>query len=345
MAHNKVILDSLSLGNRPQRDFVRVSYQGSRFRFFWDTFKLRLGKFFRVNLLCVLFFLPIVALLIYYSLIRNNIGAFLPFNGNIGIGYPPNNIDVIAEYHRLIFEADLMQLMWLIPLTMLGFVGLAGVFRVALILSWDREVSVIGDFAKGIGRNFWRFFVFGVLVGGAVFLVFLSLSSYSHTDSNKFVGVLLIIGSIILGIFLFSCSMFMCTQSTTFDIGLFRTIGNALLMGIVLFVPNIFVAIMALGPLVLIVVLFNVVPAQMTIIVLTPVLTFGASYVVFVYTMYSHFLYERFLFGKVVRASEPVNTLAQVQSDAEDVPHTPKPKKSKSNKTNTRPPKYRKKQD
>ena len=324
MAQNKSMLDRLSLGNVVQTDFVKVSYQGSRFRFFWETLKFKFGKFVKTNFFGLIFFVPIIAVLVYFFLLKQQFGIRLPFNANVGIGYPPSTVDLMGEYKTLVFVSDLQQFALYVPLSMIAFGGLAGVFRVLKVFSWDRTPDSISiEFFAGIKQNFVKFVFFGLLFGVALFVLFVSISALQNFQLNVFVAIFGFIAVLIVSVFLFSACMFACTQSVTFKISFWRAVGNGFAFSGGLFLLNLIMAILALGPLVLIMILFIALPT-LGVVFIFPLLFFALVYVAFVYTMYSHFLYERFLFSKVVREAKVVEAKGDEVQEAQ-----PKPKEQK----------------
>ncbi|MCL1954004.1 MAG: hypothetical protein FWF58_04585 [Firmicutes bacterium] len=343
MAQYKSILDKMSLGDRPQPDFVKVTYQGSRFRFFFETLKLRLGKICGINLLSLLLFLPVAAVIFYFYYTKLGFGVYLPFNSNVGIGYPPSDLNLMEKYHSMVFLADLQQFGLIVPLSMLGFVGLAGAFRATKILSWDKELLTTKEFFWGVKQGFAKFFFYGLLFGIGLFGVYISLSMLQHTNINVFLGVVIFIASILLFIFLASACMFMCTQATLFSIGFWRSVGNGFAMAGVLYWPNLLISILGFGPVVLFMYLSSISPQILNMIFIIPIFLYGITFVILAYTLYSHFIYERFLFKKVSTV-QATSTKIETDSD-ENSENTKEPKIKKSKSKPVKPQKYRKKID
>lgn len=305
----KTVLDRLGLGNRTQDDFVKVSYQGSRFRFFWDVFKTSLGKFTTSSLFALLFFLPVIVILVYFYIAKSNFGINYNFNANIGIGYPPSGSNIMQDYKNAVFFADLQMYSLVIPFCMVAFVGLAGFFRVVKVLSWgkmpglDGQPPLMKEFFAGVSRGFLKFMGFGILAGVSAFVIFVSLSVAKNLEVSGVLSVFAVIGAFLVAIFLMSACMFGCTQVTTFNIGFFRALLNGFAFAGILYINNLLFAILVFLPVLIIFLAFHFLTFLAPILIML-FLFWGIGFIVLAYTLYSHFLYERFLFSKVVRSKE-----------------------------------------
>ncbi|MDR3021670.1 MAG: hypothetical protein LBU60_03220 [Clostridiales bacterium] len=296
MAQNSM-MDNLSIGNSKQTEFVKVTYSGTRFAFFWDIIKLRFMFLVRLNFLALLFFLPLILVLIYQIALKNGLAAILPFSANLGVGYPVT-VGTLDDFKSMKFAIDLQYYAFLIPLCMLGFIGLAGVFRVAKFLSWDYKVSMLKDFFGGVKRDFLKYMVVGTIFGAFLFLLLFNWTAVNNLKMSGFLGWVSMIVTVIVFIVLFSASMFMCTQATNFNMNFGKLLKNSFVFSIGLFVPNVFFFIVAVVPFVLLILLTMIVPSLMLIAIL-PVMLLAFSYIALIFTLYSHFVYERFLVHKI----------------------------------------------
>ena len=55
---------------------------------FWDIFKGNFGKIVKVNLLILLFMLPVIAIVVMRLMLNSANGISYPFGASLGVGYP-----------------------------------------------------------------------------------------------------------------------------------------------------------------------------------------------------------------------------------------------------------------
>ena len=84
----KGLITRILEGKEKSEDYARSTLPTNRWQLFWDVFKGNFSKIVKVNLLILLFFLPLLAFIIVNNMIVENNGYIYPFSANMGIGYP-----------------------------------------------------------------------------------------------------------------------------------------------------------------------------------------------------------------------------------------------------------------
>ena len=98
MAKKRGLIDRMMLGKEKSEGYARASLPSNRWELFWDIFKGRFGKLCIVNLLMLIFFIPLALLIFMYVVFLSNLGATYPFMQPFGVGYlAPPTMDGVAE--------------------------------------------------------------------------------------------------------------------------------------------------------------------------------------------------------------------------------------------------------
>ena len=115
------------------------------------------AKMFTLNILTVLFALPLICVLIIWLPIEEGRAVEgMNFSANLGIGY--GAVDETIEGIRAIY--DLRQLFILCSLTpgfMLMSIGVAGAMHVLRNYMWGVEVNLLRHFGRGIAMHWYKF--------------------------------------------------------------------------------------------------------------------------------------------------------------------------------------------
>ena len=75
-------------GKERSEDYARSTLPTSRWALFWDILKGRFGKLVLINLLMVLTFLPLAAVIVWRIFAISMQGTLGPFGAGLGVGYP-----------------------------------------------------------------------------------------------------------------------------------------------------------------------------------------------------------------------------------------------------------------
>ena len=140
-------------GKERSEEYARNSLPTSRWQLFFDIFKNNFSKLVKVNLLMLIFFLPLFILLIVYSMMGDINSSLYPFGANLGVGYPvaPSQ-NGLAEGVTL--TMSYMLYAGLFVTTFLTAIGLSGGMYVIRNMVWTEGIFVSNDFWRGIKLNY-----------------------------------------------------------------------------------------------------------------------------------------------------------------------------------------------
>ncbi len=281
-------------GKERSEDYARSTLPTSRFGLFWDILKGRFGRLILVNLLVLLTFLPIAAIVFWrYAAIATQ-GIIGPYGAALGASYPiiPNVMGV-AEY--TVFQADLLFFALFIPAGVLAGVGLSGGMYIIRNLIWTEGVFVANDFLRGIKRNFLNVLEAVLLFTFVLFVARTmgNLADYMIAVGNPYSGWLLaskIVGYILVAFFLLVC-LWMISLGVNYKQGIWALFRNAVVMTIGTFPQTVFFAAVALWPFLLI-----VLGSQFILVIgLVILILIGFSYAMLVWMDYCQWAFDRFV--------------------------------------------------
>ena len=157
-------------GKERSEDYARSTLPTSRWALFWDIFKGRFGKLVLVNLLMLVTFLPLAAVIVWRILAMGAQQIVGPYGAGLGVGYPViPNVSGVAE--MTVFEMDLLFFVLFIPAGAIAALGISGGGYIIRNLIWTEGIFVANDFLRGIRRNYWN-----VLEAVLFFTIFLFLA-------------------------------------------------------------------------------------------------------------------------------------------------------------------------
>ena len=151
-------VDRLVMGAEKSEDYARKTLPSNRWELFWDIVKGSFGKLFLVNLLTLLFFIPLIALILfrYFSLVTY--GTLYPFASGFGVGYmAPVVISGMAE--NVEFSSTITTFLLLPIAGLIAGIGLSGGLYVIRNMVWTEGTFVANDFWRGI-KNIISYFKF-----------------------------------------------------------------------------------------------------------------------------------------------------------------------------------------
>ncbi len=281
-------------GKERSEDYARSTLPTNRWSLFWDIFKGRFGKLVLINLLVLVTFLPMIAIVVFRAMSFMVQGASGPFGAGLGVGYPAiPNITGTAEMMAL--QSDLVFFGLLIPAGAIAAIGISGGMYIIRNLIWTEGVFVANDFARGIKRNY-----LSVLEAMLVFTVFLFLAqSMGHladlfvvtgSDLAGWMTASKIIGFVFVGFSSLIC-LWMISLGVNYKQGPWSLFRNAVVMTVGTFPQTVFFAAVALWPIFL--VLFSGGILMAIGFVLIFFLAF--SYAMLVWMDYSQWAFDRFV--------------------------------------------------
>lgn len=291
---------------------------------FKDLFFGKIGTMVVLNLLTLIFALPAIAVIFIYTMKGTMVGAFIPYSGNIGLGYPVVT-DAIKQGQIVAYMNNMMQFSLLVPCLALLFLGLGGNMFVMRKLVWGETVKAAKEFFRGIKKTWLNSLFTGLFVGATVFLFSFTLDVFDVYDLHVAYKVLGIIFSSLLLALVAAVSAYFMTQSATFDLPAHVMLNNSFVFAVGKNVVALFFVAVAVAPL------FLMFATSLAGIVAVFYVMLGFSYASLVLTIYCNGSYERHLFGRFDKsASYGKRDDKKEQSDdkIEDKPTSVKPKKT-----------------
>lgn len=309
------IVDRLVMGKEKSEGYARASLPSNRWELFWDIFKGRFWKLVGVNMLILLFFLPLIALLLMRYVMQVNYGAIYPFAQGFGIGYQaPTSVIGFAEQ----ISVGINGLVYiLLPLTfILGAVGISGGAHVIRNMVWSEGVFVSNDFWHGIKKNYKNVLLTGLLFS----LCFYLFSSAFGTCSLK-----IALGSsplwlyktaqfllVIFLIFASVCALHMIALNVNYELKFFHLLKNGLLFAFGLFPFNVVFGACCLIPYAI-----TFIGGLATIIAYLFIILFGCAWVLLIWLNYAQWTFDRYINPKLgVKANKGIYEKVKSSSDS-----------------------------
>lgn len=295
MAQKKGLIYRLTMGKDNLPDFTPNRLPGSRWAVFKDVFFNRLGAMAKISLLTFLFTLPAVAWLVIMNIVLQVDAQLIPYSSNIGIGYPVVvDAALMGQYRTFMYNVQTYAI--LIPLIMIAGIGFAGAFHVMKLLGWGEGVSVGGTFFQGIKKNWASFLWIFLYAGISLFVFIFCIMAYGYlTEINTVVRVIMIALAVVQFVLMLCMLLYLCTQTVTYKLGFMGLVKNSLLFAVALFPQNVFFIALSLLPVIIIMFL----PLQIGIFFWMIFLFLGIAYIVLVWTVYSQWVYDKFVNDKV----------------------------------------------
>lgn len=296
------LIDRLLMGSEKSEGYARASLPSNRWELFWDIFKGRFWKLVIINLLVLLFFIPVALLIFFRSTAIMNLGAAYPFSQPFGTGYQAP-LSMIGYAENIVFNVDAMIYLLMPVALVIAAVGVSGGAYVIRNMVWTEGIFVANDFWRGIKQNFKQLFGVALLYSLVFYLTTLSVAL---ADQSIALGVgakwVFVVSKIVSYGFLFFFSMMtfhMITMSVTYQLKFRQLIKNSFLFTIALLPQNIFFLVLGLIPFILC--MFGGIFLTIGIVI---VLLLGFSLFLLVWTDYCQWAYDRFINDKVEGAQK-----------------------------------------
>ena len=140
-------------GKEKSEEYARSTLPTNRWQLFWDIFKGNFGKIVKVNLLMLIFFIPLLFVIILNMLTAQTNGVLYPFAANLGVGYPAMPaLQGVSEW--LTVQSDLITYFGVAIAALVAAVGLAGGMYVIRNMVWTEGIFVANDFWRGVKLNY-----------------------------------------------------------------------------------------------------------------------------------------------------------------------------------------------
>lgn len=304
MAKGKIsgFINRLIAGSEKSEGYARASLPSNRWELFWDILKGRFFKLVLLNLLMVLFFIPLFALLYFRMNGLTNMGALYAFNQPFGVGYGAP-LSLVGYAEAVTFDINLMIYLFMPLALFIAAIGVAGGAYVMRNMVWTEGIFVANDFWHGIKKNFKQMAVIALLYSVVFYVSILGISVCdsliaTRLDLKWLFIVCKIITMIVLAMYTIM-TFHMITMSVTYELkfsGLFK---NAFLFTIGMPFHNVF--FMAVGGIALWLTFFG--DFLMTL-GLGLLIAIGLSFWLLVWTDFCQWAYDRFINDKIKGAKK-----------------------------------------
>lgn len=295
MAKKKGFISRLIEGPERAEGYARSTLPGNRWELGWDIFKTNMSKLIGLNLLMLLFFLPLLVVFLLRYLNVTYLSMQTPFSQNVGLGYPSfPGMSGLTEY---IYLSANMQAFIFLPLAAaIAAVGLSGGMYVMRNFVWAEGVSVGTDFWSGVKKNFWQIFGITVLYSVFMFLTITAISyaNYANAVESNWLMVVSNVISYSLAVLFTLVFFYALTLSVTYKLKFFQLLRNSFIFVIALLPLNLFFAAFALVS-VLLIILGGIFTAFGVVLFIM----FGLSLFALVWTNYCQWSFDKFINDKV----------------------------------------------
>ena len=306
------LINRLIMGSEKSEGYARASLPSNRWELFFDIFKGRFWKLVIVNLLILIFFLPLVALLFFRYVAILNYGAMVPFSQGFGVGY--QSIPSMVGFNEsIILNVNMMIYLFLPIVVLIAMIGVSGGAYVIRNMVWTEGIFVSNDFWRGIKQNARQLFVIGLIY---------SVVFYTVTVSNNLAEQMIVSGggikwllilskvlSIIFFVFYSIMTAHMITMCVTYDLTISQLFKNSFLFSLGLIPQNVF--FLAIAGLPFILLSFGGFFMSIGVIL---VLLFGLSFFLLVWTDFCQWSYDKFINDKVPGAQKNRGIYEKVKS-------------------------------
>ncbi len=283
-------------GKERDESYARSTLPSNRWGLFWDIFKGRFSKLVILNLLMLVFFIPIIAVFIFRSLYISAQGTLMPFASGLGVGFGavPNLMGV----QESISISTNIQFGWLILITaVIAAIGISGGIYVIRNMVWTEGIFIANDFWRGIKINFVIVVLSTIFYAVSLFLFSMSISWSNYAlavDGGS--SFLLITSQVLSYIAIAIVTMmyfWMLSMGGNYKLKFFQLLKNSFLMTFGLIFQNVFFIVLMAIPVVLMLLgsFFMMIGIVLMILI-------GISYMLLVWFDYSQWAFDKFFESK-----------------------------------------------
>ena len=298
----KGLIYKFIVGKDKDENYARSTLPSNRWELFKDILKGRFWKLILLNLMLIIALVPAALILFLKTQSIALLGETLNFSGSLFTGYPymPGLTDYAVMYE---FSLNIQVFSLLIVGIMFAGVIFSGVFYIVRNLVWSEGVFIANDFWKGLKSNILSFLFITFLLGVVLLISNLNISIINYTtyfDPTSFLAKPFV-NNILKGLtyifcgFFFIMTFFMFTITVTYKVKPFQLLKNSFYLTLGLLPRNLLFMALSLSPIILMFVIGGV----FTGLLLGVMLLLGFSCGVLVWTIYSHWVFDKFLNDRV----------------------------------------------
>ncbi len=297
----KGLITRLLEGKEKSEEYARSTLPTNRWQLFWDIFKGNFGKIVKVNLLTLLFFVPLIVVIVLHYMLGESNSVLYPFGANLTVGYPAAPAQRgLSEY--LILQNGTVLFLGLTLTSVIAAVGLAGGMYVIRNMVWTEGIFVANDFWRGIKLNYKNalqtalFFSLTLFLSGSLINFGNFIMASETLVGFKKVWMYISLGtSYVLIVFASMISLWMIALGVNYKLKFFQMLRNAFLLTIGTLPQTIFFGVIALLPYVFF--LFG--NTFLLILGIFVVLLFGLAFTLLVWLDFGQWVFDKYINPKI----------------------------------------------
>ena len=282
-------------GKERDENYARSTLPTGRWSLFWDIFKGRFSKLVIVNLLIIVFCIPLIAVYFLRYMMLVGQGTLLPSN-SLGVSWPAVP-DIAGLEQQMILSTNLLWGALMVVAALIAAIGISGGIYVIRNLVWTEGIFVANDFWRGIKINAIVVLQSTLFYGVMLYLFTISIDAASVViatgSGNQTLMVISHVFCYIAIALLTIMFLWMLSMGANYKIKFFRLLKNAFLMTFGMIFHNIFFVVLMAIPVILI--LLGSFFAMIGYIIL---ILFGLSYMLLVWFDYSQWVFDKYFESK-----------------------------------------------
>jgi uncharacterized membrane protein YesL len=275
---------------KDRREFEPPKPNVGRIRLFFAQYKMNTSSFFMVNILFLIFVIPLIFVFVYIKpKLQAGVLDSYNFIGNLGIGYP-GNIDSIIQAKLELYNIYYQLILYAAASFVFIGIGAAGLFYCSRNYAWFVKVKPFKDFFKDIKKYILPYLIVFIFYGlillgsGTVVIWHLRLNAQGIATFWSWLCVILVS---FIDLLIIMISIHLLPMFTAYKFKFFDNIKNSLILTISLFPVALIIAVLILIP-----VLLSFTTPYVKILFIILFLFFGFSFYSFMWTSYAHYSYE-----------------------------------------------------
>ena len=307
-------------GKERDEEYARSTLPTNRWALFWDIFKGRFSKLVIVNLLMLLFCIPLIVVVVFMMTYGSAQRALMPFSQWMLVGYPAVP-SLVGVPEQVAVSTNLMFTPFILVGALIAGIGISGGMYVIRNMVWTEGIFVANDFWRGIKIN-----IGVVLLSTLFYVVMLMLMILAIGWADLFIAtgtgnrVLFTISQVVsyIAIAIFTIMyLWMLAMGGSYKLKFHQLLKNAFLMTFGLIFQNIFFVVLMAIPVILI-----LLGSFFQMIGFIIMVLFGLSLMLLIWLDYTQWAFDKFIEskregGKVNRGIyEKVNKKGGSQSKA-----------------------------
>ena len=297
----KGFITRLLEGKEKSEEYARSTLPTNRWQLFWDVFKGNFGKIVKINLLTLLFFVPLIVVIVFSIMMDNSNAVIYPFGANLGVGYPAApDLQGVSEW--LVLQNEFVMFVGLVLSSFIAAVGLAGGMYVIRNMVWTEGIFVANDFWRGVKLNYKN-----ALQAALFFTLIFALSKtmINFADFTLAVGdvgsaqrIWLKISETVSYVFIAlaaAMALWMVALGVNYKMKFFTLLRNSFLMVIGTLPQTLFFGLLAVLPFLL----FFLGGTLFLLIAILIVFLFAFSYLLLVWLDFAQWVFDKYINPKI----------------------------------------------